>query len=272
MNLTQPPFDDVNIRRAMNWVMDKNGLRRAWGGPSAGAIAHHIIPDTLLNNTLSGFKPYKTAGDRGSVAQAKAAVRKSRYDRNKDGICDSPRCKNVIMVADTRGVDERMVPVIQASAAKIGITFRVRVINGAYPTIQTPSRNVPISERPGWGKDYPDPLTFFAPLFDGRTIIPTGNTNYSLVGITPAIAKKVKVKGTVRGVPSVNRDLDRCSKLIGGPRQACYGALDRKLTTQVVPWVPYLWSFATNITGPKVTKWSFDQFSGSIGYAHVAVR
>ena len=41
--------------------------------------------------------------------------------------------------------------------------------------------------------------------------------------------------------------------------------------TDVVPWVPYLWSFATHITGPTVTKWDFDQFTGSIAYAHVAV-
>ncbi len=32
MNLTQPPFDDLAVRRAMNWVMDKGALRKAWGG------------------------------------------------------------------------------------------------------------------------------------------------------------------------------------------------------------------------------------------------
>ena len=88
-----------------------------------------------------------------------------------------------------------MVPVIQQSAAKIGITFTVRSVEGAYPAIQTPSRNIPIAERPGWGKDYADPFTFFNPLFDGRTIQANGNTNYSLVGITPATAAKVDAKG-----------------------------------------------------------------------------
>ena len=45
MNLTQPPFDDVHVRRAMNWVMDRNALRKAWGGPIAGEIAEHIMPE-----------------------------------------------------------------------------------------------------------------------------------------------------------------------------------------------------------------------------------
>ncbi len=46
MNLTQPPFDDVHVRRAMNWVMDREALRRAWGGAVSGVVAEHIIPPT----------------------------------------------------------------------------------------------------------------------------------------------------------------------------------------------------------------------------------
>ena len=41
--------------------------------------------------------------------------------------------------------------------------------------------------------------------------------------------------------------------------------------TKVVPWVPYLWRSVTQITGPKVTQWQFDQFSTMTAYAHVAV-
>ncbi len=59
------------------------------------------------------------------------------------------------MIADTRGVDTRMIPIIEANAAKIGITLKVRSINGAYTTIQTPLKNIPFSERPGWGRTTP---------------------------------------------------------------------------------------------------------------------
>ena len=44
MNFTQPPFDDIHVRKAANFVMDKEGLRRAWGGPLFGEIANHIVP------------------------------------------------------------------------------------------------------------------------------------------------------------------------------------------------------------------------------------
>ena len=39
MNLTQPPFDDIHVRKAMNLVMDKAALIRAWGGPVVGELA-----------------------------------------------------------------------------------------------------------------------------------------------------------------------------------------------------------------------------------------
>jgi peptide/nickel transport system substrate-binding protein len=272
MNLTQPPFDDIHVRKAMNWVMDKHALVQAWGGPTIGQVANHIVPDSMFSNQLAEYKPYKTAGDRGSVAKAKAAMKGSKYDTSGNGTCSASACKNVYLLADARAVDVKMLPVIQADAKKIGITFKVHTIKGAYPTLQTPSKNVPIGERPGWGKDYADALTFFTPLFDGRNIIPNGNTNYSLVGITPAQCKTLKVGGNCTGVPSVNSQLDKCSVLIGQPRLTCYENLDKTLMTSVLPWVPYMWSLATHITAPNVTAWNFDQFSGSIAYSHVAVK
>ena len=42
--------------------------------------------------------------------------------------------------------------------------------------------------------------------------------------------------------------------LVGGPRVNCYAALDKKLTTQIVPWVPYLWSYAQSVSSKNVTQ------------------
>lgn len=271
MNLTQPPFDDVNIRKAMNWVIDRSAMLRAWGGPVSGEVAHHILPNSMLLGKLNGFKPFKTPGDRGSVAKARAAMAKSKYANNK-GVCTAKECKGVLMIADIRAVDKAMVPIVQSSAAKIGITFTVRTVNGAYPVIQTTSRNVPISQRPRWFKDYADPSTFIDPLFKGSNIIASGNTNYSLVGLKPGQAGQLGIKGNVNNVPSIDSLADRCQRLIGNARITCYANIDRVLTTQIVPWVPYLWARAVYIIGPNVTKWNFDQSSGYPALAHVAVK
>jgi len=272
MNMTQPPFDDIKVRRAMNWIVDKTALVQAWGGPTIGDVANHIVPDSMFNNQLAEYKPYRTDGNLGSTAKAKAALKGSKYDTAGNGTCSASACKNVLLVADTRGVDDKMLPVLQADAKKIGITFKVRTVKGAYPTLQTPANNVPISERPGWGKDYGDASTFFIPLFASYDIIKNGNPNYSLVGLTPAIAKKVGAKGSITGVPNIDGDIAKCQALTGGPRLTCWENLDKKVMTQVVPWIPYLWAKVTRITSTNVTKYEFDQFGTTPAYAHIAVK
>ena len=125
----------------------------------------------------------------------------------------------------------------------------MRQVAGAYPVLQTTAKNIPIGQFPGWGKDYADPLTFFNPLFDGRTIIPTGNVNYALVGLTPARAKGLGLTGNVKGIPSVDAQLDRCAAATGQARLTCYENVDRYLMTKVVPWVPYLWQYRRTSPG-----------------------
>jgi hypothetical protein len=161
---------------------------------------------------------------------------------------------------------------MEASMKKIGITLKTRILKDPYTPLQTPRFNLAFSSQHGWGKDYADATTFYGPLFDGRNIIARNNTNYSLLGITPAIAKKVGAKGSITDAPSVNADLDKCAPTIGNARVSCYAALDKKLTWNIVPWVPYLWSYAQSVSSKNVTKFEFDQFGGTIGYAHVAVR
>ncbi len=272
MNLTQPPFDDIHVRRAMNYIIDKDALRQGWGGPTVGDIAHHIVPDALFGGALASYNPYKTPGDHGSAALAMKAMQGSKYSTGNSGMCDAAACKNVLLVSDTRGVDPGMVATIEQDAKKIGITFKVRQINGAYPTIQTPSKNIPISERPGWGKDYADALTFFTPLFDSRTIIANGNTNYSLVGVTPAQCKALKIGGNCVGVPNIDSHLDKCSVLIDPARSTCYENLDKDIMTNVVPWVPWMWSKVTRITSSNVTHYQFDQFATTPAYAMISVK
>jgi peptide/nickel transport system substrate-binding protein len=271
MNLTQPPFDDIHVRKAVNLVMNKAGLVLAWGGANAGVPATHIAYDALLGDKLKGYDPYPSTDFAGDEAAAKEEMKQSKYDSDGDGVCDDPVCKDLLHVTGDAASRVGMIPVMEESLGKIGITLKSRSIADAYTAIQTVSKNIPISGQPGWGKDYADAYTFFDPLFASNVIIPIGNTNYSLVGLTPAIATEVKASGTIDGIPSVDSDLLACHPLTGDERLQCYADIDKKLMEEVVPWVPYLWSNATTVLGPTVTKYEFDQFSGAPAWAHVAV-
>src|SRR5262249_40453497 len=146
------------------------------------------------------------------------------------------------------------------------------------PILSTVRKQIPIADFTGFEAG-PDPVGMFEPLFDGRAIIPVGNVDFPLVGITPAQCRSMHVTGdcnpydpkTGVGVPSVNAMIDRCSSLSGGPRRSCFEHLDEHLMTEVVPVIPYLTPSIPHIVGSHVTRWVFDQSLGTTAFSHVAV-
>jgi peptide/nickel transport system substrate-binding protein len=271
-DLSQPPFDDINVRKAVNLVLDKTALVRAWGGPIYGEVAGSVTPPDVLG-AEPPTDPYETPGYEGDVDAAKEAMRESAYDSDGDGMCDAPECDGVLHF--TRNVPPwtKMVPVIEDSLEKIGITVETREFADFYTPWQTVAKTSPIGSGAGWGKDYPDPSTFGGTLFHSTSIAATNNTNVPLVGVTPEIAKSIKLPGDrdISGIPSVDADIDECTTLTGEERTQCWVDLDEKLMNDVVPWAPYLWANNIDIVSENVTKYQFDQFSGEVAYSHVAV-
>ncbi len=114
------------------------------------------------------------------------------------------------------------------------------------------------------------------PLFDSRSIIPTGNTNYPLQGMTPTRPRpwgSTTRKGVT--IPSVDADIDACQEgTLDQPdqRNQCFADIDKKLMETAAPWVPYLWAKNITVTGSTVTKFEFDQFSGYLSCTQMAVN
>ena len=273
MNLTQPPFDDVHVRRAVNFVMDKDFLVRAWGGDIHGDVATHVLPDDMLGGALERFDPYRSRDHAGNVGAAKREMRRSRYDSDGDGLCDASACRGVEHLTRSSEPWPTMAAVIRSSLRKIGIEVDTRLSDNAYAVIQKLPNHIPITSAPGWVKDYPDPFSFVGFLFDGRNIRFPANTNYSLVGFTRERARVLDVKPPERDVVSVDADIDRCvATLDTTERQRCWAELDRKLMTEIVPWVPYLEANKIIVVSDAVRRYEFDQFSGEISFAHVRIQ
>jgi len=280
-NLTHPPFDDVHVRRALSWAVDRAALRDAWGGPLAGAIPGHLIPDELLGGRLESFDPFATPGNHGDPAKARAEMGRSKY-ATKQGRCVASACRhvwvNLFCNADRichdieYAASQRMILVLRAAADRIGIQLEARSKN--QPDIRIPSkyRYIPISGAGYWNGLYPEASAFVDPVFAGSGIAPSYNPNTSLVGISLGQAKALDTGGSVHGVPSVDADIARCSALAGGQRLDCYATLDRKLSTEIVPWIPFLLRKRITILGPQVAKWEFDASRGTTAWAHVAVK
>jgi peptide/nickel transport system substrate-binding protein len=279
MNWAVPPFDDLHVRKAANWIMDKAGILQAWGGSTFGDIATHNIPPIVLGEKLgSDYNPYPSEGNHGDEAKAKEEMKQSKYDTNKDGVCDAKECSNLVMPNRNTPVFTDSEAVVVSSLAKIGIKVKPRELasSAAYTTIQTVKNQIPIAMNPGWGKDYADAYTFTFPEWDSRSIKPTGNSNYPLQGMTPDQAKTMGIpypQGVT--IPSIDADNDACQKIASNQpdqRNQCFADIDKKLMETALPWVPYLWAKNITLTGTTVTKFEFDQFSGYLSYTQMAVN
>jgi peptide/nickel transport system substrate-binding protein len=280
MNWATPPFDDIHVRKAANWIMDKQGILQAWGGNTFGEIATHNLPPIVLGGKLpaSEYNPYASEGNRGDEAKAKEEMKQSKYDTNQDGVCDAKECSNLVMINRNVTPWTDAEAVVVSSLEKIGIKVKPRELasSAAYTTIQTVKNKIPIALNAGWGKDYADPYAFVGALFDSRSIIATGNTNYPLLGLTREQAQGFGIEypeGVT--IPSVDADVDACQEIPNteaDQRNQCFADLDKKMMEESVPWVPYLWANNITVTGKTVTKFEFDQFSGYLSVTQMAVN
>jgi peptide/nickel transport system substrate-binding protein len=266
LNVAQPPFDDVHVRKAANLVLDKARVRRLLGNPLRSRIATHLAPDGLEGNLLLGFDPYATPGHRGDVALAHAQMARSRYDRNHDGICDVPACRGVraIPLFWPPPPPDRL---FANELKRLGITLRYLDLDPAqysriYP--DPAARTGVVSH--GFDKEFPNASAFFT-SFSG-TEAPGGNT--SLVGLTPEKLHRYGYSAT--SVPTVEPKFDQCEALIGETQTTCWAELDQLLMEKVVPWVPFLSDNSTFVVSPRVRQLVFDQFTTLPALDQVALR
>ena len=263
MNLASPPFDDVNVRRALNLALDKEGFRQLRGGPLFGELAGHIFVDSLQGNLLRDYDPYATPNGRGDMEAAKDAMRASRYDSDGDGTCDDPVCRGVLTVVDQADPYPKQTALLQQTLEQLGITLDVRAFERTtmYSKCEDPSSQWQLCPSVSWGKDYPDGFTFGPPLFGREAIGPEACCNDTMVGIT---SQMLGERGYDPGIfiPSAEDQLAACIPLSGNERLQCWADLDTYLMEEVVPWVPYLFDNNVVVTSQRVVGWSFDQFAG----------
>ena len=264
MNLTVPPFTDIHVRKAVQWVLDKAAIQKVLGGPEVAGLPGHINPAGYPGSLPASYNPYKTPGNQGSLSKAQAEMKKSSaFDPKHDGKCDVAVCNNIIFIniPTWQGID----PIVQADLAKIGIGIKPRVLNTsqAFLALFNVKAQTPMSALGGGGTDYTGAYSFAGPNFASSAITgPSSCCNYSLMSLTKAQAKKYGVPYPAGGVPSVDNIVDRCDVQLGKQQDACFEQLDKTVMTKVAAWAPYLWGRSVVLTAPTVTRFVEDPWTG----------
>jgi len=282
MNLAVPPFDDLAVRQAVNWAVNREGWRRFSGGEASGTIATHYTPDTLLNNLLVNYNYYNTPNNSGDdspegLASAMNAMKQSRYDTNHDGICDAPECKNILAIGVVGTQSEAADALIKSNLEKIGVDLDLHSLenSAAYNKIFDPKAHVAMTMFSGWLMDYPDAYTFYWFTNYGGNILSAYNTNYSMIGATPDQLKQYGYTQAygVTSVPSMDDTINKCAALLlGDARYQCWADADKQLNEQIAAYVPLVISQNVNIVSDCVTNYTWSVFDSQTAFEQIALK
>jgi len=209
LNTSRPNFDNVKLRQAVNFAIDRPGIIRTRGAGSGDPS------DQILPPLLKGFKEadiYPLDGP--DVEKAKQLMQES-------GV--TTPIKAVLYTSNTSPGPEQA-QVVQQNLKEIGIDVQIKQFERAVQFTKTGTKGEPFDMSvEGWLADYPDPFDFINILLDGNNIQDTGNVNFAYFDD-----------------PNFNKKMEDAGDLSGDERFSTYGDLDAEIMRDAAPWAVYM--------------------------------
>jgi peptide/nickel transport system substrate-binding protein len=237
LNTTIPPFDDINVRKAVVAAADREALRLERGGELVGPIATHFIPPDIPGfeeaGGLEGPGVDFLANPQGDPELSAEYFREAGYESGKyEGD------EELLMVAENAGVDKRVGEAALDLFEELGFNIQFRQVNGDVMYTRfcsRPDAEVAICPNVGWIKDFNDGQSILDPTFNGENIIDVNNTNWPQLD-----------------VPEINQAIEE-ARLINDPeeRAEAWGEIDRMVTEQA-PAIPYVWDNQPSVASANV--------------------
>ncbi|HEY6961726.1 MAG TPA: ABC transporter substrate-binding protein [Gaiellaceae bacterium] len=232
MNTARPPFDNVNLRKAVNWAIDRPAQIRL-----LGAFAGHRTSQLLVPG-IPGYRPFHAYGYTGAdIAKAKAV--------GGSAIASAPPI-NVIHTTSSYSTNRALLAEFNLKQVGFKINDVPTPATTYYSVIGTRGTTYNLVTNGGWCADYFDPYDYMNILFDGRNIQASNNNNYMYFN-----------------VPSFNRALDHAASLSGAARASAYGKLDQELMLKYAPIVPYLLPTNDYFVSSRVRNWIYSSYFGA---------
>ncbi|MFL5935315.1 MAG: ABC transporter substrate-binding protein [Gaiellaceae bacterium] len=210
MNTQSPLFkNNRKLRQAVNFALDRTAMLRVYGTRDGSRS------DSYLPRGLPGYRdvhPYPVKYPNLAKARAHAA------GNTRSG-------KAVMLVSDRLQCTCRAhAETVQYDLSKIGIDVQLKFFPTAIRDAKVATRGEPFDlANFRVSVDWVDPYQYVNLLLDGRTIQPTGNTDYSYFNS-----------------PHYNRLMDRAAQLSGQARYDAYGKLALDIERNEAPMATYI--------------------------------
>lgn len=160
MNTEISPFDNVLVRQAVNYAVDKKRIIRLMS--DRGVPARGVLPPGM-----PGFNPDRI-GYPYAPEKAKQLLRAAGY---------SEGFETELWINASMNTEVRQSQAIQQDLAKVGITVSIKAVTGATRIEAVGRRKTVPMAHFGWYQDYPDPSNFLDVLLSGHRITDVNSNN-----------------------------------------------------------------------------------------------
>ncbi|WP_328583445.1 ABC transporter substrate-binding protein [Streptomyces sp. NBC_00370] len=248
-NTKVKPFDNVKVRQAISYAINRTSVINAAGGSALAEPATTFLPD----QEAYGYAPYDLfpAGKSGNPAKAKELLKQAGY----------PNGLTVTLTHSTledRENSPTIATAVQEGLKQSGITVKLDGLeNNAYKDKTRTAAKAPGFFLAHWGGDWPSGGPFLAPIFDGRQIVKDGAGNFNHAQLDD---------------PAVNKEIDDINKLTDPAAAAKrWGALDKKLGGEALD-VPLFHPVYKRLVGKNVKNVVISDWTGVLDVSRVAVK
>lgn len=174
MNTNLAPFDDVRVRQAVNYAIDRSAVVKLFGGSNLAQPACQILPPGFPS--YEPYCPYTAGGgdtwSAPDMEKAKALVAES-----------GTAGQEVTIIAEDNTVSRAIGVYLQDVLNELGYEAKVQAIsqNIQFTYIQNTNNNVQISISQ-WFQDYPSPSNFLQVLFSCASFNPGSDASVNISG------------------------------------------------------------------------------------------
>ncbi len=179
MNVNLAPFNNLKVRQAINYAVNRRAMQTFYGGPAAGSVLCQNVPSGLPGHAVGC--PYSKGAD---FAHPAAAWTAPDLTRAKQLVAESgTRGMHVTLVVPNRGVEVAMGTYLQGMLRALGYDADVKPIAFAiqFTYIQNTSNKVQISLT-DWYADYAEPSDFLTALFGCENFHPGSDSSINISG------------------------------------------------------------------------------------------